>query len=91
MKVESIMMSDHEFMCAVEMSVTDEFEKYGYTLTNIENVGSLFNFIVKIDPNFFEDCSWNAINDFLKQFDIEWGIYILYTKTEVCGLIAFHE
>jgi hypothetical protein len=95
MKVESVILSDHEFMCAVEMFVTDEFEKYGYALTDIDmvdyNVDDLYNFIDKIDPNFFDDCDWNVINDFLKQFDSEWGIYILYTKTEVCGLIAFHE
>ena len=90
MQVSSYGLSDKEFMTAVEMFINDEKEKYGFTLTNVNDIGTLelWESIKSIDRSISEDEIVEILN-FRMFYVIRFSVWILHAENEVCGIIAF--
>jgi hypothetical protein len=85
-------MSNYEVASAVEMVVNEEFEKYNYTIEEVtdSDIEELTDRILSIDTMIPHDIMVQ-IEKFRMQFDSSWNVYLMFTKTEVCGLIAFTD
>lgn len=92
MVVNSYGLSDKEFMNAVEMFVNEETEKYGFTLTNVNDSGTigLIEAIKSIDESIDEDEIVKILN-FRMIFVTNFSVWILHAEKEVCGIIAFKD
>ena len=92
MECKSYLMSNYEVASAVEMVVNEEYEKYNYTIEEVTgtDVDELTDRIRGIDTMIPKDIMVQ-IEKFYMQFESDWNVYLMYTKTEVCGLIAFTD
>lgn len=92
MKVDSYGLSDKEFLSAVEMFVNDETQKYGFTLTNVNDSGSkgLFDLIKSIDESMDDEIIF-SITSFRLNHLMTNSIWILHAEHEVCGIISFED
>lgn len=92
MECKSYLMSSYEVASAVEMVVNDEYEKYNYTIEEVTgaDVEKLTDRIRSIDTMIPKDIMVQ-IEKFYMQFESDWNVYLMFTKTEVCGLIAFTD
>lgn len=92
MECKSYLMSSYEVASAVEMVVNDEYEKYNYTIEEVTgtDVEELTDRIRSIDTMIPKDIMVQ-IEKFYMQFESDWNVYLMFTKTEVCGLIAFTD
>lgn len=92
MECKSYLMSSYEVASAVEMVVNDEYEKYNYTIEEVTgtDVEELTDRIRGIDTMIPKDIMVQ-IEKFYMQFESDWNVYLMFTKTEVCGLIAFTD
>ena len=92
MVCKSYLMSSYEVASAVEMVVNDEYEKYNYTIEEVTgtDVEKLTERIHSIDTMIPKDIMVQ-IEKFYMQFESDWNVYLMFTKTEVCGLIAFTD
>ena len=92
MECKSYLMSSYEVASAVEMVVNEEYEKYNYTIEEVTgtDVGELTDRIRGIDTMIPNDIMVQ-IEKFYMQFESDWNVYLMFTKTEVCGLIAFTD
>lgn len=90
MEIKSYLMSSYEVASAVEMVVNEEYEKYSYTIEEVTgtDVEELTDRIRSIDTMTPKDIMVQ-IEKFYMQFESDWNVYLMFTKTEVCGLIAF--
>ena len=92
MECKSYLMSNYEVASAVEMVVNEEYEKYNYTIEEVTgtDVDELTDRIRGIDTMIPKDIMVQ-IEKFYMQFESDWNVYLMFTKTEVCGLIAFTD
>ena len=92
MECKSYLMSSYEVASAVEMVVNEEYEKYNYTIEEVTgtDVEKLTERIHSIDTMIPKDIMVQ-IEKFYMQFESDWNVYLMFTKTEVCGLIAFTD
>ena len=92
MKIESYALSNNEVLSASEMFVCDERQKYGRFLDTIEDKNEIRKYHVYAgDISLTPDWLLKQEEEFYCKFGNEWTICILYTPTEVCGLIAFTD
>jgi len=92
MECKSYLMSNYEVASAVDMVVNEEYEKYNYTIEEVTgtDVDELTDRIRGIDTMIPKDIMVQ-IEKFYMQFESDWNVYLMFTKTEVCGLIAFTD
>lgn len=92
MECKSYLLSSKEIVCAVEMIEDDRLEKYSYTIEEVTgmDVSNLTDRIRGIDTMMPYDIMVE-VEKFYMQFDSDWNVHLMFTRTEVCGLIAFTD
>ena len=92
MECKSYLMSNYEVASAINMIVDDIFEKNYYTIEEVtgQDVEYLTERIRGIDTMMPHDILVQ-VEKFYMQFDSDWNVYLMFTRTEVCGLIAFTD
>lgn len=92
MKAESYLMSDNEFVTAIEMAVGGFEKKYNYMLVDVtdKRLYNLKKYLYEADPMMtFNDMY--GIVDFAKNASNDAFVYILRTDSEVCGIISVQD
>ena len=89
MKVESYMLSDNEFLCSVEMFITEQFDRGARKLIDLD--GSDRKSFVEDPPTEMEPTEiLQQCDKFLKKHK-KWWVFEMWCMGEFCGLIAFQD
>ena len=89
MKVESIFVTDREFLCAVKMFVEEKDCYAGFKLVDTKSI-DVESFIVENHYSYVTEEDINAIKDFVAAHE-GWVVYVMKSCNEVCGLVAFDD
>lgn len=95
MKQESYAMSNSEALRALRMFVNETWDDGMFHLISTESIAEdgmeLVDFIKQNNNTEIPYDILVQMERFAMQFDKDWIVYVLYTKGEVCGLIAFSD
>jgi hypothetical protein len=92
MEIKTYLLSANEVASAVDMVVYDEFSKHGYEIVDVTGITVIVvTEIAKSIDELMPDDILSQMERFFMQFDCSWNVYMMHTKTEVCGLIAFTD